>query len=56
MENMQNGIRVDTTCAVARKVVAVLAAEKCTVGEAKDILRCAAGYLNRSPVTVQNEN
>lgn len=49
----ENGIETDGIKSVAKKVIAVMAAEKCTVGDAREVIRCVGGLLNDSPVAVQ---
>lgn len=52
---VKGGIKVDSSAEIARKIVSLLSAEKCTVRESHIILSLAASVVNDSAVTVQEE-
>lgn len=49
---IENGIRTDCSTEIAKKIVSLLAKEKCTVRESHNILRLAASVVNDLAVTV----
>jgi len=51
-----SGIKLSRSREIATKVIDLLAKEKCTVGDAHEVLRWAEELLNNSPVAVQSKN
>lgn len=52
---VKDGIKADSSAEIARKIISLLSAEKCTVKESHNILSLAADIVNDSTVTVQEE-